>query len=205
MSASAACSASRSGDGYGGAHRQSSVDGDQRIVDQVVGQQPYGVQPARVRELGQRRRQRHPGGDPHRGLQGARHDHRQPDLGGDLQAGPYAAERLHLEHGDVGRAPAGHQVGVVGAADRLVGRDRDVHAGPGQGDPEGDELVDGPARLLGVLQPVAGQPPQRVGRLPHVPGTVGVDPDPTVRTERVPDGGDPVEVVGSGPDRVRRP
>ena len=195
VSASAACVAQSIEGRYGGTHRQAPVDGDQWIVDQVVGQQSYGVQPARVRQVGQRRRQGHPGSDPHRGLQGARHDHRQADLGGDRQAGPDAAEWLHLENGDVGRAPAGDQVGVAGAPDRLVGRDRYIHAGPGQGDPERAELVDRPARLLGVLQSVAGEPPERVGRLLHVPGTVGVDPDTAVRTERVPHGRDPVEVV----------
>ncbi len=89
-------------------------------------EQLHGGQAAGVRQLGQRRGQRDPGRDPDAGLQRRRDHHRQPDVLGDPQAGAHPAERLHLEHGDVGGLEVADPVGVGGPADRLVGGDRHV-------------------------------------------------------------------------------
>jgi hypothetical protein len=59
-------------------------------------------------------------------------------------------------------------------------------------------LVQGGAGLLGVLEPEPGQPAQHPGRLPGLPGAVGVYPDPAVRAERVPDRLDPLDVLRLG-------
>ena len=67
---------------------------------------------------------------PDRRLQGRGDHDRQADVLGDAQAGAHAAQRLHLEHGDVGGLQVAHPVGVGGAADRLVGGDRHVDPAP---------------------------------------------------------------------------
>ena len=115
-------------------------------------EQLHGRQPAGVGQLGQRGRQRDPGRDPDRGLQRRRHHDRQPDVLGDPQAGAHAAERLHLEHGDVGGLEVAHPVGVGGPADRLVGGDRHVDR---RGVRAARSSTLG-ARLLDVLQPAGG-------------------------------------------------
>ena len=84
---------------------------------------------------GQRRREREPGGDADARLDRAGDHDRQADVLGDPQAGAYAAQRLHLQYGDVGRLEVAHPVGVGGPADRLVRGDRHRRpdAGPGPG------------------------------------------------------------------------
>ena len=161
------------------------------------GQQAGGVQPAGVGQLGQRRGQGQPGPEADRGLQRAGHHHRQPDPLGDLQAGPDAAQRLHLEHRDVGRLQrrppdTGPRPGGSTRRPRSARRSRSGPAG-------------------GAARPVprpcgraARRTPARTGAAPAIaacglvqrPGPVGVDPDPAVGPERVPHGLDPGQVVG---------
>ena len=156
-----------------------------------------GVQPAGVRQLGQRGGQRHPGGagrsrspgrwTPRPAARSARRSRRQartPPSGCTLSTAMSAASSS--------RDP----VGVLGPADRLVGRDR-ASADRRQPDAQLGQLLDRPARLLDVLEVEAG--PARGSRdaaVVHVPAAVGVDPDPPVRTERVADRLDPGQVVG---------
>ena len=118
-----------SGSTAGPTHGQEPVDRQQRRGHHVVGEQLHRGQPAGVGQLRQGRRQRDPGGDADARLHGARDHDRHADVLGDPQAGPDAAERLHLEHGDVGRLEVAHPVGVGRAPDRLVGGDRDATRG----------------------------------------------------------------------------
>ena len=120
-------------------------------------------------------------------------------------AGATPAQRRDLEHDDVGGAGEGHPQRVLGLADALVGRDRHVDAGPGQGPPERGEPVEVGARLLGVLEVVRRQRRQRGDRLLDRPGAVGVDPHPARRAEHLADGGDAVDVVGAAPGRPAPP
>ena len=103
----------------------------QRLADQIARQQADGVQPAGKRQLGQRGSKGEPGPQADRGLQSARHHHRQPDPFGDLQAGPDAAQRLHLEDSDIGGPQVGHSQRVLGATNRLVGGDQDIQSRTG--------------------------------------------------------------------------
>ena len=144
-------------------------------------------------ELGQRRREGHAGGDADARLDGAGDHDRQADVLGDAQAGPHPAERLHLQHRDVGGLEVADPVGVLGPADRLVGGHRHVHATSYD-----SEVLDGHHRLLDVLQ-AAGRTVDRGDRadgLVDVPRAVGVDPHQAVRPERVAHRLDAGEVVG---------
>ena len=135
-SRSGAAAARRQGVGVhlGPADGQHTVDRQQRLGGHVVGEQLHGGQPAGVGQLGQRGRQGHPGRDADAGLQRAGHHDRQADVLGDPQARAHPAERLHLEHRDVGRLEVAHPVGVLGAPDRLVRGDRHVDPAPHDGE-----------------------------------------------------------------------
>ncbi len=146
--------------------------------------------PHAIRQLGQRGRERDAGRQPDRRFDGAGHDHRQPAGLGDLQRRPHAAERLRLQHDDVGRAGRAHRQRVLGPPDRLVGRQRHVHPAAQRG-----QLIQRRARLLGVLKVKPGERPQHPLGLVDVPAAVGVDADLAVRADRVPDGRDPGDVV----------
>ena len=108
-------------------------------------------------------------------------------------AAAHPAQRLRLEHHDVGRARGPHRERVLGPADRLVGGDRDIHPLAQLG-----QLVQGRARLLGVLEPEPGQLAQHPGGGVHVPPAVGVHPDPAAGAQRVAHRLHPGEVVGVG-------
>ncbi|CAB4714019.1 unannotated protein [freshwater metagenome] len=170
-----------------------TVDRQQRPPGQVAGQQLHGGQAAGVGQLGQGGGEGQPSRDADRRLEGRGHDDRQPDVLGDAQTGPHAAERLHLQHRDVGSLQLPHPVGVGRAADRLVGGDRHC-----DGTPHGRELLDRGARLLDVLQ-TAGRPVEHRDRAAggvDVPEPVDVDAHPTPRTERVAHRLQPGLVVG---------
>ena len=137
-----------------------------------------------------------PGGEPDRRLQRRRDDDRQPDVLGDPQAGPHPAERLHLEHRDVGRLEVAHPVGVGRPPDRLVGGDRDVDAaGAPRPAPRpsahGCSTYSSPpaARSSAGSRATASSTSQ---------AAVGVDPDPAARAERVAHRLEPGLVVGEG-------
>ena len=172
------------------------VDGDQRLSDEIVAEQPYRVQPAGIGQLRQCGGQCHAGGDPDRGLQRTGDDDRQTDLGRDPQTGADSAQRLDLEHGDVGSLLPGDQIGVGGASDGLVGSNRHVHSGSSQRDPHSSQLVDRATGLLGIFQAESAQSREGIPRLVHVPGTIGINPDPAVRAERLADRGDSIEIIG---------
>ena len=112
-----------------------------------------------------------------------RHHHGQADVLGDPQAGAHPAQRLHLEHRDVGGLQVAHPVGVLRAADRLVGGDRHVDAAAHPG-----EVLDAraPAARRTPGRPRRGRAPgSRRTAVVDVPAAVGVDPDPPVGAERV--------------------
>ncbi len=92
-----------------------------------------------------------PAAMPDAGLQGAADHDRQADVLGDPQAGADAAQRLHLEHRDVGGVEVADPVGVLGAPDRLVGGDRHVDPAADQG-----QVLHVRDRLLDVLQAAGG-------------------------------------------------
>jgi hypothetical protein len=85
------------------AHLDHPVHGDQWLHGQIIGEQRDRVEPAGIGQFRQRSSQRKPGPDPDRCLKRTLDDHWQTDALGNLQAGSYAAERLHLENGDVCR------------------------------------------------------------------------------------------------------
>ena len=147
----------------------------------------------------------HPGGDPHRGVEGARDDRGQPAPGRDGERRGDPTERGHLDHDHVGGLLADHPHRVGGLADRLVRGHRHLDPPLRQRDPQRRQVLDGGARLLGVLQAPGRQPAQRGGGLVDAPAAVGVDPDPRGRAHDVTDGRDPVEVVGQRLARARRP
>ena len=148
VAGSAATSASRSRSGPAGATGSAPSTGSSGVGGHVAGEQRDRGQPAGEGQLRQRGGQRHPGGDADRGLQRGGHHARQAVRLGHLQRGPHAAQRLHLQDDDVGRARGRATAQRVGRpADRLVGGDRDVDPAAQRG-----ELVDGGAGLLDVLQ-----------------------------------------------------
>ncbi len=155
-SGGAALAASRAGSTSGRPTGRVPSSGSKRPAYDVVGEQLHRGQPAGVRQGRERGGQGQAHRDADAGLQGAGDHHRQADVLGDPQAGPDPAERLHLEHGDVGGLQVAHPVGVLGPADRLVGGDRHV-------DPAayGGQVLDARAGLLDVLQAAGGpvQPP----------------------------------------------
>src|ERR1700738_2716925 len=67
-------------------------------------------------------------GEPYRGIQRAGQHHRDVDLLSDFQQRRGAAQRSDLEHGDVGRLRAHYSQRVVGLADALVRRHRNIDA-----------------------------------------------------------------------------
>ncbi len=173
---------------------QPAADGQQRLGGQVGGEQPDGAEPAGVRQLGQRRGERQPGGHADRGLQRRRDDHRLAAALGDPARGGEPAERGDLDDDDVGRAEdRGGQRVAAAAAYRLVDGDRHGHPQPQLG-----ELLEGAAGLLGVLQAVRHERAERLDGLLERPGGVGVDADPAGRAERLADRGDPLDVVAQG-------
>ena len=125
------------------------------------------------------------------------HD-RQADVLGDPQAGPHAAERLHLEHRDVGGLEVPHAVGVLGPPDRLVGGDRDVDAAPHDG-----EVLDR-RRPAARRTPARRRPGPAAGSGATASSTdqqpVDVDADPAVRARgrRGPPRAGPARRRGSG-------
>ena len=130
--------------------------GQQRVGHHVAGQQLHRREAAGVRQLGQRRGEGDPCRDADARLHRARDDDGQADVLGDPQAGADAAERLHLEYGDVGRLEVAHAIGVGRAADRLVGGDRHGHPTAYDG-----QVLDRGDRLLDVLQPTGRPRPVR--------------------------------------------
>ncbi|BDZ41291.1 hypothetical protein GCM10025865_05900 [Paraoerskovia sediminicola] len=165
----------------------------------VLGEQGGRREAARVRQLGERGRERHACGDPDGGLDRRRHDDGKPDLLGQVEARLHPAERLHLEDDDVGGLRADHGERVLGPADRLVGGDGHV-----DGPAHRRELRDVGARLLDVLEPSGGavQHADPGDRLVRRPGAVGIDPDEPARTERGPDRLEPGDLRA---DRLVRP
>ena len=176
-------------------HGQGTVDREQRLGHDVGLEQLHGREPAGVRQLRQRGRERDARGDPDRRLQRRRHDHGQPDVLGDPQAGAHATERLHLEHRHVGGLELAHPVGVGGPADRLVGGD-----GYADGPAYPRQVLDGGDRLLDVLEPARGPVEHRDVRHGgvQVPEPVDVDAHPAVGAERVAHGFEAGLVVGEG-------
>ena len=156
--------------------RQHPVDRHELGRGDVAGQQRPRGQPAGVVERRQRGRQRDARGQPERGLQGGRDDDRHPDVLGDPQAGAHAAERLHLEHRDVGRLEVAHAVGVGGPADRLVGGDRDRR--PGGVRRRGPRPTRTAARRTPGRPAARSSSPMAATARVDVPRAVGVDADP---------------------------
>ena len=174
-------------------HRQRAVLGGQRRRGHVAGQQAHRGEPAVVRQLGQGGGQGHPGGEPHRRLHRAGHDHRQAAGRGDPQRRPHPAERLRLEHDDVRCAGRANRHRVLGTPDRLVGGQRHVHQAAQLG-----QLRQGGAGLFGVFEAEPAQGPQHPGRVLNVPAAVRVDPDPPGRADRVTHRLHPGQVVRIG-------
>ena len=85
---------------------------------------------------------------------------------------PHPAQRLGLDHDDVGGAGSPHRERVLGPPDGLVGGHRHIDPAPQLG-----QLVQGGTGLLGVLEAEPVQLTQGAFGLADVPGGVGVDPD----------------------------
>ncbi len=194
-SAGAACRSSSSGSGVTAPTGRAPATRQQGRGRHVGGQQGGGAEPAGVRQVGQRGGQRDAGGEPDGGVDGAGHDDRQAARLRHLQGPPHPGQRRHLDHDDVGGAGDRHAQRVLRLADALVGGDRDVQPGPGQLHPQGRQLLHGRAGLLGVLQVVGRERPQRGQRVLDRPRGVGVDAHLARRPEHLADGGDPVDVV----------
>ena len=121
--------------------------------------------------------------DADRGVERARDDDGQPGLLDDGEGTADAAERLRLDHEQVGGAGLGDRERVLRAAHALVGRDRDAHVLGAAADL--GEFLDGRARLLDVLEVELGEGVHGVLGLVDVPAAVGVDADPALRAERL--------------------
>ncbi len=158
----------------------------------VVGEELDGGEPAGVGQLGEGRGEGDPGGDPDAGLQRAADHDREADVLGDPQARADPAERLHLEHRDVGRVELPDPVGVGGPPDRLVGGDRDRDPAPHLG-----ELLDG--RRTAARRTPALRPPGRAAAPPAPPRR------PTSRRWRRPGPGRPAPGRPGPPRAVPRP
>ena len=99
----------------------------------------------------------------------------QPGLGDDLERPVDAAERLRLDHQEVGGAGARDGERIVRLAHALVGGDRQLPVV--QPRAQLGELVDRGARLFEVLEVEAGEGVGGVLRLVHVPAAVRIDAD----------------------------
>ena len=177
--------------------------GSERGGRDVRGEQGRGAEAAVVVEVGQGGGQRRAHRQPDRRVEGARDDRREPRLRDDLERAPHPAERLGLDHEQVGRARAGDGEGVLGLAHALVGRDRNaevLHPAAQLG-----ELLDRRARLLDVLQVELREGVHRVLGLVEVPGAVRVDADPSLGAHRLAHGAHARDVVGEASARARRP
>ena len=106
---------------------QIPVDRRRRLGD-ILDEQPAGAQAARVLQGVKRGGGLQAGRDPDRGIQRAGDHHRDVDLLSDLQQRRGAAQRGDLEHGDVGRLRPHYSQRVVGLADALVRRHRNIDA-----------------------------------------------------------------------------
>ena len=170
------------------------------------GEQPHGPEAARERQRGERGAERDARGDADRRLERRRHDDGQPHLLGEIEARAHAAERLHLEHHDVGRVRAHDGERVLGAPDRLVRGDG--HGGVAAlAAPHGRETGHVGARLLDVLEAArrAVEVREAAQRLLGLPGAVRVDAHPTARAERVAHGLEARDLGSEGFERAVGP
>ena len=142
--------------------RQHPVARQERPGGDVALEQGHRAEPTGVGQLGRAAARAVAGRHADGGVERRGHDRRQPALGHDLEGPGHPAERRDLDDDEVGRLLPGHPCRVVGLADRLVRRDRDVDALPGQHEPQLAQLGHLGAGLLGVLQVVGGQGGQRV-------------------------------------------
>ncbi len=114
-----------------------------------------------------------------------------------------AAERLRLDHEDVGGAGLGHRERVIRPAHALVGRDRDAHVLRAEADL--GELVDRRARLLDVLEVERRERVDGVLGLVDVPAAVRVDADAALGAERLAHGAHARDIRAPGSGRCSRP
>ena len=96
-----------------------------------------------------------------------------PHASATRSAGADPAQRLDLDHDDVGRARRPDPQRVLGLADRLIGRDRNVDKST-----QRRELLQRGAGLFRVLERVPAELAEHARRDGDVPAAVGVHPDP---------------------------
>ena len=157
--------------------RSTPSTGTRGSAHRVGREQQAGAEPARVRQLRQRARER----DARRPAQRKTPSRWTPPPAarplGNLEARLDPAQRRHLEHDDVGGVCGDHGVGVAWEPHGLVGGDGRVHAPP-----QRREIRDRRARLLHVLEPIEPsaargklQFGERAHRVVNIPRAVRVD------------------------------
>ena len=175
-------------------HLECPLERDERLIGDIGGEQRRCGKAAVVLELRDGGRQVQSHRDADGGLEGARDDDRECGIPNDAQRRRHTAERLGLDHEDVGGARPRDLQRVLGFAHALVGGDR--HAQVPHAVAQLGEFGDARARLLGVLEVVLGEGVDRALGLVHVPGAVRVDPDAPLRPEDRAHRRDPLEIVG---------
>ena len=167
----------------------------------------WNVQRA-VHDLRQGGGHRQRGGDPDPGLEQRADDDRHAAVRGtirDLGHGGGSADPCRLDHEHVDRIDREERPDGPDGRGRLVGGDRDADATSQLG--ELVELVGG-QRLLDELDVEPGDRLEPVLRRREVPGPVDVEPQPDLRTDRLPDRADPLDedlglAFGAGLDLER--
>ena len=160
-----------------------AVARQQRFVADVVDEHRRGSEAAVEEQLRNRRGQVGAHGDSDGRVDGAGHHDGEAGGGDDAQRGMDAAERLGFDDEEVRGSGVRHGERVLGLADALVGRDRHIHV-PGA-TTDLDQLVEGGARLLDVLQVERGQSVDGVLGLVDVPEGVRIHPDAALGTEEL--------------------
>ena len=181
--------------GHGTSRRQQSARRAPRRRRDVALEEADRAEAARVVERRQRRGERHPGRDADARVERGRHDGGEAARLDDLERRATPPSGATLTTTTSAAPSRATRIGSSALRIDSSAAMSDVDPVARQGGSQLDELLDAGARLLGVLEVVCREPPQRLRGGLDVPPAVGVDPDARRRTHRGPDGGDPVDVV----------
>ena len=203
-SASAAYRSSSSGSGMHPAHLDRPVLGHERVARDIRRQQRGGAEPAVVVELGHGCRELRAHREADARVEGARDHDRQARAGDDVERPTDAAERLRLDHEEVGGAELGDRERIV----RRGARSRRPRSGcpcTSCGRRISTSSSMRRARLLDVLEVERRERVDRVLGLVDVPAAVRVDADATLGAERLAHGAHARDIRRQGARRRSRP